>query len=810
MNKIQGTTKSCKIFMLFLFVGFKLLAQMDCNHFIRGKILDVETKAPLPYVSVKVKGIEKYAITDLKGEFVIEGLCSDKNILVISCFGYCDTECEHHHQHGKVPHIYLTQKVLELSDITISAKKNKEEGTQTIAQTTIKKAEISDKTTQSLASVIAEQQGVTLTSSGTNVQLPVIHGLYGNRILILNNGLKHGFQNWGTDHAPEIDIASASSITVLKGAAGVRFGPEALGGAIVVESNPLYFNEPFYTSLGTGYQTNGRGMFTNLETGKGSENWSYFIGGNYTKIGDRKAPDYYLTNSGKEEKSVNLGIRHRLEDWDFKIYGSYVNQNLALLRTSVAESGNAFVRAINSDTPIIIKPFSYDINEPNQLTQHFFAKAEVNWWYSNGGKLTFTAGQQLNKREEYDVRRNADKPIIDLDLITSDYQLEWKHPDWFKLDGIIGVQFFTQNNDNNPGTGTTAFIPNYNTQRVSAFMIESLRFGNNTFEAGIRLDHENNDVRGRETNQNTFGDNYNFTNLSASLGYIKEISESSTLRTNFGTAWRTPNMAELFSFGQHGFKTNFGLLRYYTNEEGALRTNRVIAMEESAVDPEKGYKFITEFHTHKNTNTFTITAYSHYIQHYIFNRPYAVVGSVRGPMPVFVFDQADAFFVGTDVTWKKEWSDQFSGTFGMSYLWSQNISDQEALINQPPLSANYELAWKQSKLWKFEASKLSIKPSYTFQQFQAPRTVRPDELIDGAVAINPDSEIFDFKDAPEGYFLLDLVWRFKWKDFNASIAVNNLLNTKYRDYLNEMRYFSDEPGTNVLFSLNYIFKHKHK
>lgn len=796
------------IIVLFLGLSSVVFSQEDmCSHTVQGKLLDAETKKPIPYVSIKVKNVEKNTITNLKGEFLINGLCSDRNTLIISCFGYCDSICkDYYYQQGKIPHIYLTQEVLELGSITIQAKKSKEKGTKSVSQITLKSEDIKKNPTLSLASLIKEEQGVTLTSTGTNVQLPVIHGLSGNRILILNNGLKHGFQNWGSDHAPEIDISSANSITVLKGAAGVRFGPEALGGAIIIEPNPLHFNDAFYTTLGTGYQTNGRGVFTNVEIGKGFKKWSSFLSGNYTKIGDRHTPNYDLTNSGKEEKSLNTGLRYHHKKWDFKMYYSYVNQNLALLRASVAESGNAFVKAINSNEPIYIKPFSYTINEPNQLTQHHFGKAEINWRYSGLGKLTFRAGKQINKRAEYDVRRNADKPIIDLDLFTTDYQLEWKHFDWMKLDGMLGIQMFAQDNDNNSGTGTTPFIPNYNSNRYSAFAIESLKFGKNTIEGGIRLDNETITVRGRETNQAIFRDEFRFTNITSSVGYIREISENATFRTNFGTAWRAPNMAELYSFGQHGFKTSFGLLRYYTNEDGALKTDKVITMAGSSVSPEKGYKFINELQIQKKDNAYTFTFYSNYIENYIFDRPIAVIGTIRGPMPVFIFDQADAFFIGTDLSWKKEWLNTLSGTFGISYLWSKNLKKNEPLINQPPIRTNYKLVWNTKNFWKINSSQITLKPSYTFKQFQAPNTIAPNMLIDGTVVITPDSEIFDFKDAPSGYFLFDAAWCFKWNQLKASITIQNVFNTKYRDYLNEMRYFADEPGRNILFTFNYIFK----
>lgn len=805
----KGITLFHIITLLWLCPSAILLSQNDsCTYTVKGKVLDIETKEPIPFVSVKVSGTEKQTLTNIDGEFFIPGLCNENNTVIISCFGYCNSVCENNHQHGKVPHIYLTQKVLKLQEITISAKKSKEDGTETIAQTTIDKVDIRTCTSQSLAAAISEKQGVTLAATGTNVQLPVIHGLYGNRVLTLNNGLKHGFQNWGTDHAPEIDVSAANSITIVKGASGVRFGPEALGGAIIVESNPLYFNEPLYVAINSSFQSNGRGINTNLELGEGGEKWSYFLNGNFTKIGDRNAPDYMLTNSGKVEKSIGAGARYHLKNLDLKIYYSYLNQNLGLLRSSIAESGNAFVRAINSEEPVFIRPFSYSIDAPNQLTQHHFAKAEVNWWYSDEGKITFRAGRQLNKRAEYDVRRNIEKPIIDLDLITADYQLEWKHPDWLKLNGLVGLQYFNQDSDNNPGTGTTPFIPNYNTDRLSAFLIESKKFGKNTIEAGIRFDYETNNVRGRETNQDIFKDEYSFNNITSSIGYMRQLSDNTSFRTNIGTAWRVPNMAELYSFGQHGFKTSFGLLRYETNEAGNLSTSRVVKMSESNIQSEKGYKFINEFQSNKNKNTHTLTAYSHYIQNYIFERPLAVIGTVRGPMPVFVFDQTDALFVGADYTWKREWSKRIDGTFGLSYLWSTDISKKEPLINQAPISMTYKLNWDIKKLHKLKTSTITMKPNYVFKQFQSPRTISPESLIDGSVEITPNSKIFDFKDAPNGYFLIDISWMFEWKSLNGSISINNLLNNRYRNYLNEMRYFADEQGRNIVFNLNYKFNAK--
>jgi len=794
---------------IFLFITGHSLANSQpdsCNYSVSGKVLDIDTKEPIPFVTIQVKNFDKQTITNENGEFLINNLCTTENILIVSCIGYCDTICEHHHHIGERPDIYLTQKITELGSITIEAERNKERGTETISQIPLKQDEIRIDPTQSLASSISDQQGVTFTSIGTNVQLPVIHGLYGNRILVLNNGVKHGFQNWGTDHAPEIDVSSAHRLTIIKGASGVRYGPEALGGAISIENNPLNLNQPLNAQVGTGYQTNGRGYFLNSEVSQGFQNLSYHLGANYTRIGDRHTPDYSLTNSGKEEKSFNAGLRYHLKGFDLKLYYSYVDQNLALLRTSIASSGNAFIRAINSEEPTFIRPFSYDINEPNQEARHHLGKAEINWWYSDNAKLTLRYGRQFNQRQEFDVRRNADRPIIDLDLNTNDYQLEWKHPNWLLSDGLVGFQVFTQSNRNNPGTQTTSFVPNYETIRYSGFIVERIQRNRNTYELGVRLDHETNTVAGRETNQDVFRDRFSFMNFTASLGWVREISSSSTFRTNLGSAWRTPNMAELYSFGQHGFRNTYGLLRYYFDDEGNPRTNRVLTLSESDVEPERGFKFINEFQSKQSENTHTLTAYAHYIENFIFDSPLGVFGTIRGPMPAFIYQQQDAVFLGADYSWQRNWSKNISGTFGMSYLWAQNIERNEPLINQPPITLSYKLVWKQEKLWLFESSEIMIRPRYTFQQFQAPRTIPPEDLIDGSVNISADSEIFDFADAPAGYFLLDVSWAYKWKALSVRVSVNNVLNTRYRDYLNEMRYFADEPGRNFLFTLNYEFQ----
>ena len=817
-NSYNTVIKSCCIIYLLLFLSLDIQSQNPCDRSISGKIVDNESNSPLSDVVVRAisdpqvfgnrvlyNSSDKFSISDENGKFLLEGLCAEEDSLIFSRIGFQDTLISLDVDYWVVS---LSEKSVELKNVIISDEREKKTGTKTISQQSINLNDKGVDRTLSLANIASEIDGVTLISTGSNVERPVIHGLYGNRILVLNNYLKHGFQNWGDDHAPEINISSVERISVIKGSSGVRFGPEALGGAIIVEPDPMKLRQPYYLNINSGYQSNGRGNNFSIKTGNGYKNLGFNLGVNYMKIGDRHTPSYSLTNSGKEEKAFNFGFHYHLKNFDIKLYYNYVDLDLALLRSSIFHSGNAISKALSSDVPLFIRPFSYDINEPNQVVKHHLAKASINWWYKENEKVSLIIGRQLNKRKEFDVRRNAEKPIINLDLISTDLMLEWDHSFSENVEGLMGLHFFNQDNDNNPGTGTTPFIPNYNTNRYSFYLVEGLKLGENFFEFGVRIDNENYNVRGRETSQRIFRDEHTLSNITFSLGYENEFSENFSFKSNLGSAWRTPNMAELYSFGSHGFKNSFGLLRYYYNDDNKIRTNRVTLMSESLTSSEKSLKFINEFDFTSDKNKIKLTLFSNYILNYVFERPIGIYGTVRGPMPYFIFDQNDVLFVGSDLTVKKEFTKKFNSSITLNYLWSKNLENNGNLINQPPVRIENNLIWKTNNFWKINFSEISLSPSYSFKQSQAPITISPEDLINGVVNITPETNIFDFKDAPDGYFLLDFSWRLKVNDFSASINVNNVLNTSYRNYLNSMRYFADETGRNFIINFSYTFKKK--
>ncbi|MGY6742736.1 MAG: TonB-dependent receptor [Cecembia sp.] len=791
------------VFGLFLLAS-PLQAQ-EMNTSLEGTVYDAQSKMPLigAIIQIETDPVNRQA-SQGDGSFRFNLAKTEKVKANISYLGYktLTTLLEP----GKQNRVYLEPDETSLSAVEVQGDKIRDEGTRSLSISNIGREEISRNTTASLGTLLSGIQGVSFASFGSNIQLPIIHGLYGNRILILNNGFKHGFQNWGSDHAPEIDIQGAESISVVKGAAAVRYGPDALGGAVITESHSLPLQTRLNGSLHSGFQTNGRGFNAGFNLAEGYERFSWNAGGSLNIVGDRHAPDYMLTNTGAREFSLYSGAKYRIRD-NLVLRGNYsfMRQNLGILRASIGSSGAALIRNFEADRPVIIRDFSYDINEPNQFVTHQLASIKLDWNPSEENYFSFRYAFQSNAREEYDVRRNADLPIIDLNLSTHDIQADWTHQLSENIRGEVGGQVLLQSNGNNPGTSVTPFIPNYESFRASAFWVETLSIRQSEWEFGVRYDYERNSVAGRERTQVPFSDLFTFSNFSAAIGHVNQINEKTTFRTNFGTGWRPPNMAELYSFGQHEARQIFGLLRYEEDAEGNLRNDRVIPLSESSVQAEQSYKWVNELEIVGQNSRFSTSLYANYIANFIFWRPIGVVGTLRGPMPTYIFDQANAFFTGIDLTYELKHSIQWESRMGGSFIWSQNVERNEPLINQPPININYELKYTKRNLGPFDHVEVALQPMYTFRQFQAPREIAIRDLIEGNVTINLDSEIFDFMAPPPGYFLLNSYARAEKGKMAFSLLVHNGLNTRYRDYLNAIRFFADDLGRNIMLNVHYKF-----
>ena len=119
-------------------------------------------------------------------------------------------------------------------------------------------------------------------------------------------------QQWGSEHAPEIDPFMAQKLSVIKGASSLQYGSDAIGGVILVEPNHL----PSTPGIGgefnfAGYSNNAEGNFSATLEGNHAKvpALSWRVQGTYKRGGNVRSPNYWQKNTGVEEGdfSATLG-----------------------------------------------------------------------------------------------------------------------------------------------------------------------------------------------------------------------------------------------------------------------------------------------------------------------------------------------------------------------------------------------------------------------------------------------------------------------------------------------------------------------
>lgn len=775
----------------------------DCHYDIQGKVYDAETKAPLAFVSVQLEGKSNGVVTDDTGQFLFEELCDQEHDLVFSFVGY-KTVKHHHDFHHSVLEIFLAPDEYLLESIVVEAT-SLQSGMSTVTSSRLSGQELEAVSSGSFGDAVSEITGVGVLRTGQNIVKPIIHGLHSNRVLLINNGVRHEFQNWGEDHAPEIDPSLLDNIEVVKGAATVRFGPDALGGVILVNPPKAELSRPLRGKIRLQGQTNGRAGEGTVELSRGFKWWSIQGGGSYVKQGDLRAADYFLTNTGKEENSYYGELRvHPTAKIDIEASYSRFEQELGILSGSVFGNLDDLRRALVVDTPLYTMPFSYDINQPRQSVDHELAKASISY-IGETHSLDLQYGYQINRRQEFGVRR-GDAPNIDLELETQSIDFDWNHPSLGSLTGKLGAQWLKKANDNLPGTNTVPFIPNYDEQRLGIYLIETLPLGKGTLEAGLRFDQLESEITGREPDNTIYRNTILYRNLSGTVGWEHPVGKKGSFRTNFGTAWRAPDVAELYRFGQHNFFIEYGLWRYTINEDSDFVTTRegILDQSDREVPAEQGYKWINTYRLDADKLTLEFTGYINYINNFIYSKPAGITRTARGSFVFFIYDQTDALLWGVDASSRIAHSTSLSSEIKGSFLWSKQLSPTDFFANQPAPQITYQLAYQPKIAWLTE-SQLQLRFDYTFEQFQHPRVITVEDFLfaaqQGINRFSENAQDFDLLPPPPDYLLAHASWTSRWKKLQLRCEVRNLFNVSYRTYTDRMRYFADDLGRNFTTTL---------
>lgn len=765
--------------VLGLWGGLSAFGQTkECECQLKGKITDQDTKQPVAGAVIYLKETNRSTIADAQGNYRLEGLCQGRYTVVCRILGYKERQLTLDIKHTAQQDLSLDDDDIHLMDVTVSAQRVEQFSP---AQTVLVGQELDQSRGQTLGDALKVVAGVTTLQTGSAIVKPVIHGMHSNRVLILNNGVRQEGQQWGAEHAPEIDPFTAQRITVVKGAAGVRYGADAIGGVVLTEPEALPDSAKQSGEVNLVAFSNGR-------QGVASAQWQgglarvrglgWRVQGTLKRGGDLQTPHYYMLNTGVAEQNFSLAAGLKRQRWGTELYVSQFNTQIGIFAGSHIGSTTDLQAALRRGTPDAAytpQSFSYQIDRPYQDVAHNLVKAKAYWRPQPAERLSVTIARQFNYRAEYDITRRNLGASQRFQLTTWVADALWEHRPLGGVSGLVGASGSYQQNvstgDLRLPTLKTVFIPNYQQLNVGVFVVERLVKKRWDLEVGLRYDWRSLQVFEKavalvaDTRVNT--SERLFQNVSGTVGGAVKITPTLLTKWQVASAWRPPSINELFADGVHHSAAAFELGDRRLRSETAYNLS-----------------WTTEYSTKHFAAELTL--YHNYIRNFIYLQPQDSVRlTVRGAFPLYRYLQVDAVYKGFDASATCILGKYLRLTSKYAFLRVRDVRNNAYLVWIPANRIDNTLRVELGRE-RF----VSISHLYVAQQ----RRVEPNS---------------DFAPPPAAYTLWSLQagCPIRWQTHRVEVGLNitNLLNVVYRDYLNRFRYFSDELGRNVSLRLKYPF-----
>ena len=630
----------------------------------------------------------------------------------------------------------------------------------------------------SLASLLEGVSGMSSIQTGTIVAKPVIHGMYGNRILLMTNGARLTGQQWGSDHAPEVDKNGFSNIEVVKGAESVKYGSEALGGIIVMDQSALpYEQKNISGKLSTHYGTNGR-RFSLSGFAEGSLKWNrhfaWRLHANWENGGDRSTAHYLLNNTGLREKALALTLGYAKGKWRIEGGYSYFGQKLGVMQSAQMGNEELLRERIMLGQPVSFTPFSRSIGYPHQKINHHTAFAKAFFNDEKWGNFAWQSTFQSDNRRENRIRRmnHSDIPTVSLHLKSLQNTLTWQKS-YRQWKSEAGLQLINTENHNERGTGVVPIIPNYTELTAGAYFLQKLTMNKWGLEAGARGDYQHTEADGYDWTGKRYGGKRNFGNFTYSMGAHFRPDSHWKLTTNFGVAWRAPHVYELYSNG---------------NE----LSSGIFVKGDSTLKSEQSYKWITSVKYSHPIVSLQLDAYLQWINNYIYDQPTLKnIVVVSGAYPVFQYRQTAAFFRGVDLDLHVKPLPNLDYHLVSALIWANERTSHNYLPYIPSARFTHSLTWSP-RINDNLVTHIGVNHRYVAKQKR----------------FDPATDLINF--TPDAYHLLGLEVSADWQLDNGqtlqfSLTGDNILNKEYKEYTNRSRYYAHDMGRDIRCIITWNF-----
>ena len=741
---------------------------------LTGRVIDAESHDPLPGASVRLREIGRARITDHNGNFRFENIPIRRLTIAVQFLGYSPVERQ------VVPvvdetvdvTIQLEPSVLELQDVVVTGT-GRERGVADTYQPTavMSGAELQRNLETSLAASIDRLPGVAQQYNGPAASQPVIRGLSGDRVLILEDGQRTGdLSTTASDHAVAIDPLTAERIEVVRGPAGLLYGSNALGGVINVVREDVPRNLPRAVTgvvSGTAESVNrGAGGSISVIFPAGSFGIRTELGGR--TAGDTRTPLGTLESTGLDGWNAgagiswirpwgHIGVAGRLQEMKYNLPGEFQGEMIPGGHEGGVDADtrrrSLQLRAAHLDFPGFYSTVELDAHITHYIHDEIEGTTAAGAPIVGAHFDQLSGGATIGLRHEHDLHGHSDRHI--------------------RTEGAMGASFFARDlitRGSFVGTRPATEVS------LAGFGYEEFSTGRIRFQVGLRYDWRRvtpNDTRPIRVGSRAIPvHRRDFRATSGSAALLFNVSDEVTIGLNLARAFRTPAIEELYSDGPHLADFSFDIGNPELKSEIGHGADLFIRSATRSVQFEAG-------------------AFVNRISNYIYYQPTGEVDPRFGRYPVYEAASDDAVFLGADGRVQWEFARNLVADATLSYVRATRLDESTPLPSIPPLNGDIRFRYETRRVFAHVGATAAAR------QNRVPTIRTP-----GGDSVQPQQPT-------DGYGLMHagLGYRFDRGGLfhTVSLQANNLTNAVWRDHLSRIKDVAPQPGRNVQFTYRVLF-----
>ena len=718
------------------------LLNLQAQNTVYGKIIDTQTKQPIPGASVYIINTQKGTTTDIQGNYMLYDIQEFKIKLVFSFTSYEERQVDIlFDSNNKELNISLHESVFELDEVMLSTPFNKLQSENVVKVSYKSLASMQKKGIQNLMDGVSQISGVTQMSTGSGISKPVIRGLTGSRVLVYNQGVRLENFQYGDFHGIGINESGIGSVEVIKGPASLLYGSDAVGGVLYLVPEKYAQANETKINIKSQYTSNTLGLNSTVGLKTSLDKFQFLARTAFTTNAD-----YAVADGDRVSNS-------RYNDRDFKAGLSFKGDNLTTdFRYNFNRAKNGIPHHIG------LQETSHKVTDKHQDLDNHILSVKNDIELENS-KIKTNIGHTWHKR----TLLNEEITLIGMQLNTLNYDTKWYLPNWDKLETIIGVQGMHQTNTN---FGEGFLLPDANINSVGIFTNLHYEFKNISLQGGVRYDARHivtQDISELELPNYREGFDKNLGSFTSSIGLKSDLFKKTTLRFNIAAGFRSPNLSELASKGIHSGRIEIG---------------------NSELENEQNWQGDLAFEYANTHVEFFVNGFINSISNYIFLAP---TSEIQDEYIVYQYEQDNAQLYGGEIGFHLH---------PHPYNWLHLDSSYEMVVGQsendtylPLIPANQ---WKNqirltndTKHHSLEKYYLNIGINHTFKTDK----ISQFEVSQDAYTLLNTSLGADFK--------------FQKISFNAAVSIHNLLDKEYISHMSVLREH-DIPnmGRNVILGLN--------